>query len=210
MVEGGPLHNRRFRDLSPSTLRRVAKRYPQDHKLQKFAKVFVAMETLAEAAPAGAVLERPAPCQIVPRNPSPAEQPVGNRRLLVWFRRCMGSLSFPRSLPRGILLGLCILVLCRPSSMRLTAKFLGFVARLCARRALELVTLLLDQVIEEFMYSVDSAILPENLQGACPRSDGLNPLVQAANIMVSAVSGALIALFARWLGQPPAVVPAAP
>ena len=150
------MHNRRYRDLSPAMLRRAARGYPQDHKLQKFPQVFVAMKVVSEAAPVSSAPDRPAPCRIVQRASPSVASASGFRRLLLGLRTGLGTLSMQHAAPRGILLASCLFIVCRPASMRLTAKFVGLLCRLCARRLLELITLLVDQVLDEFMYSFEA------------------------------------------------------
>ena len=115
----------------------------------------------------------------------------------------MLQLSRFRKLQIALVLALCALTF-RPAFGLLLSKLLALSIRVAIRHSSALLTTVFDELLEEALAQLDSALRPPvwtvSPEGTCPVQQlGVSTFTHVVGNLVSATSGAVIALVARAL-----------
>ena len=158
VVVGGPLKGATYDSISPDRLLKIAKRYPGDPALVKFARAYGILSELEGGDPA--------PCApVVPKSVSDTKE-KGNH----WVVSCFVKAFKWMWLRAFWIKWLCFLVtlafLLRPSVSTVMAKLVVTSARLVFRRLVNLVALILEGLLAELILQMDRLsreVLPERI-----------------------------------------------
>ena len=155
IVNGGPLNGKSFKQLTNEQLKKAAKRYQSDPKLQKFAKACTAIMELGSQ-------DEPIPC--VPlkiSNPPSADEKVesqfGSLKLfaplvkLLW--KCLTHPFWGY-----VCLLVVLLLLARPVVVNAVTKYCAKLIRLGVRQTFTFISMLLESVADELIYQLDYAL----------------------------------------------------
>ena len=182
-------------------MRRAARRYAADPSFHQYARAKVALQHLdvhhQPDAPAAVLDVDRVPCRPIPK-------PRTHSR----STRCCGcssmlQLSRFRKLQIALALALCALTF-RPAFGLLLSKLLALSIRVAIRHSSALLTTVFDELLEEVLAQLDSALRPPvwtvSPEGTCPVQQlGVSTFTHIVGNLVSATSGAVIALVARAL-----------
>lgn len=156
IVCGGALGGMCFKQLSTEQLKRAAKRYPADPKLQKYARASVAISEL------GGVEEEPAPCApLRPANANPIDSVgsmTGVRQKLLAFAKKSLWKALTHPVWKYVFLLVLGIFLVRPGVMNAITKWWGKFLRLMLRQLFLLVSMVLESIADEIIYQLDFAI----------------------------------------------------
>ena len=201
VVSAGSLRGHRYGEVELEALRRAAKRYASDPAFHQYARAKTALQHLtAHQSPraAPAVLDDdPVPCRPLP-NPNPT-----SRRSRCCGCGCAVQLSRVRKVQLALALGCCVLTF-RPAFGLQLSKLLALCIRVAVRHSSALLTTVFDELLEEALAQMDSALRPPAWavpsDGTCPVQQlGVSTFTHVLGNVVSATSGAVIALCARAL-----------
>ena len=186
VVVGGPLAGKVFGDLDDAQLKRAAKRYVTDSKLQKFAKAKVALQEIVGSNGPGA--SEPVPCAPV-RLPlvihESCEAQSWKAKLLTGCKDLVNSWLNSRLLCCCIL-GLCFLCICKPPLSTILAKHTVRAVRMTMRKLIEFIVLILEGILDEIIYQLDYLV-----RSALPFE---TPIGEAATATVTILSHGISAL----------------
>ncbi len=137
-VSGGPMEGKFFHELDLVQLKRAARKYPSDPKLQRYAKSKIAMlELVGPADP-----EPCAPMRVVAKVEQSNQ--VGCKEACVRFAKKWFFVCIANRWIRYIIVLACILMILRPPVSTLVTKAMIRWLRLALRRCLEMIWLLLE------------------------------------------------------------------
>ena len=149
IVCGGAFGGMCFKQLSTEQLKRAAKRYPADPKLQKYARASVAISEL------GGVEEEPAPCApLRPANANPIDSVgsmTGVRQKLLAFAKKSLWKALTHPVWKYVFLLVLGIFLVRPGMMNAITKWWGKFLRLMLRQLFLLVSMVLESIADEII-----------------------------------------------------------
>ena len=160
-VVGGSLAEKRFGDLTTAELKKVARKYPTDPMLRKYAKAKLSLEEMSGE-------QEPQPC--LPLRLVSADTEAGSTP---WKRAKKIGQDFvvwiaSRRL-RACVLIICLLLLLKPPLSSLLGKYVVKSVRIIFRRLCDLIALILEGLLDEVIYQLDRLFkeaLPVDMQNA--------------------------------------------
>ena len=193
VVLGGAFAGSQFGQLNNDQLRRAAKRYPSDLRLQKFAKARVAIMELELG-------DDPLPCAPLRVAPVPQQlSPLPNVRGICFssFKK-WAILFLTKSYFRLALCALVLALLFKPAVSTVLAKYTIWLVRALVRQLFQFVISLLEGVVDEVIYQLEYAMrdaLPPHVDFKdLPRAP-----IQVLSHLISAVFGASLTILSSAL-----------
>ena len=153
VVTGGALDGLVFSELNQSRLKKAARRYPSDPKLQKFAKAKLAIGEIESTA-------EPLPCVPVRAQPLATIDTGSWKTKMLNGCNFLGRAAADNKWIRLVCVIACILLLLKPPFYSIVAKYLVRTFRLCIRRLVDLMVLICEGVLDEVIYQLIKETLP--------------------------------------------------
>ena len=161
-VVGGSLAEKRFGDLTTAELKKVARKYPTDPMLRKYAKAKLSLEEMSGE-------QEPQPClplRLVSADTEAGSTPWKRAKkigqdFVVWI--------FASRRLRACVLITCLLLLLKPPLSSLLGKYVVKSVRIIFRRLCDLIALILEGLLDEAIYQLDRLFkeaLPVDMQNA--------------------------------------------
>ena len=176
IISGGSLRGARYTDLPNSDIRKYSKGYKGDPRFVQYCKQFVSLELVSESS---APLEAPASSTLLP-----ADAKITKKSMLWMENLTTGMKSFVRDYCRGrwfsfgVFTCFLFIVITRPAFGRLCGRIFSLILRLCFRRVVGLLSVIIDSVLEETAVHLEEALttLPETI----PTKETPNYIIQTS------------------------------
>lgn len=151
VVSGGQFNGLVFSELDQSQLKKAARRYPSDAKLQKFAKAKLAILEIEGGS-------EPLPC--VPVRPQPAGAIKDRSWKIFCLDACkhLGRAVINNRWLRVLTVIACLMMLLKPPFYSILVKYVVRTFRLFVRRFLDLMVMILEGFLDELIYQLDKLI----------------------------------------------------
>ena len=191
-VAGGVFEGKLFKDLDLSNLRKAARRYPADPKLQKFAKAKLAIHEIDNS-------QEPFPCAPlrIANGESETKMETKGSNIFTVVRSCCVA-AWKYTWARYVIIASCLLILFKPPISTLMTRYVVRWLRLCLRRIVEILAMIVEGMMDEMIYQLDKA-----LKGTLPQDMKLDELPSVALHLlsngVSALIGAGVSLLSSYL-----------
>lgn len=198
VVVGGPLAGKVFGELDAAQLKRAAKRYVTDPKLQKFAKAKIALQEIVSNN--GHEASEPVPC-------APVRLPLAIREqneTQGWKGKILaGCKDWINSWLDGKILWCCIfglrfLCFCKPPLSTVLAKHTVRAVRMTMRKLIEFIVLIFEGVLDEIIYQLDH-LVRSALPFETPIGEAATATVTVLSHCISALVGASMSLLTSYL-----------
>lgn len=191
-VVGGAFEGKLFKDLDFSQLKKAARRYPADPKLQKFAKAKLAIQEIDDS-------QEPFPCAPLRIANGEVETNSGSRwrKFFAVLRKCWTS-AWGLTWARYVIIISCLILLFKPPVSTLLTRYTVRWLRLCVRRVVEILAMIVEGMMDEVIYQLDRA-----LKGTLPQDMKMSELPSVAMHLfsngLSAIIGASVSLVSSHL-----------
>jgi hypothetical protein len=157
-IVGGTLKGAHYGDVSETDLRKAAKSYRGDPRFAQFCKQWVAAETVAPDDEPSCLGHQSA--NSVPTTSVSLTWKAWGYQFVCNFGRWTYGKCKGRWISAFFAFSFFMLVISRPAFSRLCGRLLGITIRLAFRRGLYLLTVLVDSILDEAAYQMETTLLP--------------------------------------------------
>lgn len=156
VISGGSLRGARYSDLPDSDIRKYSKGYKGDPRFVQYCKQFVSSELVSESS---------APVEAQDTSTLFLAEPKTSKKSMLWMEAFVNGLkNFVRDYCRGrwfsfgVLTCFLFIVITRPAFGRLCGRIFSLILRLCFRRVVGLLSVIIDSVLEETAVHLEEAL----------------------------------------------------